>query len=104
MSRPSLACAILVVGLVAGSCAPYEIDCEDLFDVLDTDGGLTLTEVEHPVGWGEDRCFTCHSRERIHILNCTGLDEVDLAEVRAKVDEAGVDACAECHGENGVAP
>ncbi len=102
MRWPPIARVLPLACLLAGACGPYELDCEDLFDVLDTDGGLTLTEREHPVGWGQERCFTCHSVERIHVLNCTGLDEVDLAQIRAEVRLGGIEACASCHGDNGV--
>jgi len=89
---------------VGWACAAYDIDCEDVFDVLDSKSGLLLTAEEHEIGWGNDRCFTCHSVERMHALNCTGLDEVDLAAIRDIVDAEGEAGCVQCHGDNGVEP
>lgn len=64
-------------------------------------GGLEVTEAEHPDGWGRSDCGTCHVQAALHRFSCT--DEVDLAELRARVEEDGDDSCVECHGENGVA-
>jgi len=95
--------ALVVAGAV-GACAELELGCDDLSGMLDGPGGITVTHEEHPTGWGQTRCFTCHSVERIHVMNCTGLDEVDLAEIRAIVDDQGTASCASCHGDNGVEP
>jgi hypothetical protein len=96
--------AVLGAGLAlaAAGCAELELGCEDLSGMLDGPGGLTVTLEEHPTGWAQPRCFTCHSVEVIHVQNCTGLDEVDLAEIRHRVDDDGLLSCAECHGGNGV--
>lgn len=77
-----------------------------------TDGpeGLVVTPAEHPDAWGEDNCFACHDLAVLHRTGCT--PGIDLAAVRAQVDEAlselGPDAvapaCAECHGAMGVTP
>lgn len=106
LARPVAASAWLLAGLLlaAAGCAEFELGCDDLTGMLDGPGGLTVTEVEHPTGWGQPRCFSCHSVEKIHVQNCTGLAEVDLAAIRDRVDEEGVRACAECHGDNGVGP
>ena len=87
-------------------CAELELElgCDDLSGMVDGAGGLTVTEEEHTTGWGQSRCQTCHSVEKIHVMNCSGLEDIDLAEIRAQVDDHGTDSCAACHGDNGVAP
>jgi hypothetical protein len=93
--------ALLVVLWSLAGCGPVEVTCEDLYgaqDLLD----LRLTE-EHS-GWGEPRCFTCHSAERMHRLDCTAVGDLDLASVRDLVAEEGIASCAACHGDNGVDP
>jgi len=96
--------AVLFVGLclVTVGCDELELSCDALSGMLDGSGGLTVTEEEHPTGWAQPRCFSCHSIEKIHVQNCTGVDEVDLASIRELVDESGTRSCAECHGDNGV--
>jgi hypothetical protein len=66
--------------------------------------GLILVEQEHPTGWTRPDCFLCHNVNNIHQINRTGLpdDEVDLATVRAIVQNQGEQACPLCHGDNGV--
>lgn len=70
--------------------------------MLDSIGGLAVTEDEHPTGWGSDACTDCHALPALHRHGCT--EEVDLVEARARVDEEGLAACATCHGDNGVTP
>jgi hypothetical protein len=68
--------------------------------------GLILLEQEHPTGWTRPDCFLCHNVNNIHQINRTGLpdDEVDLANVRAIVQNQGAHSCVLCHGANGVGP
>ncbi len=90
--------------LLLASCQQAEFDCEGLPDVVHGPAGLELVaEDEHP-GWGEARCLSCHSAERMHVRNCTGIAEVDVAAIRTLVDEQGEAGCAGCHGDNGVSP
>lgn len=101
-----IAVALIIASGTMGltGCEPLQMDCEDLSGMLDGPGGLTVTEEEHLAGWGRSTCFSCHSVERMHVMNCTGLEEVDLAEIRAIVDTEGEGACGTCHGDNGVLP
>ncbi len=94
----------LALGLALSACEPLQMNCDDLSGMLDGPGGLNVTEEEHAAGWGRSTCFSCHSVERMHVMNCTGLEEVDLAEIRAIVDTEGETSCAQCHGDNGVGP
>lgn len=73
-------------------------ECEG--SMLAGPGGLLVTQVEHPTGWGEADCAQCHVPAVLHRQECT--PEVDLVEVRALVDEGGVGSCVTCHGDNGV--
>lgn len=72
-------------------------------DMVAGDHGLVVTRAEHGVAWGEARCDSCHLRAALHGRSCT--PDVDLAEVRARVEAAdGAGVCMDCHGTNGVAP
>lgn len=68
-------------------------------DLLGSPGGLALTEEEHPTGWGNADCTSCHALAAIHRTSCS--EGVDLAEVRAVVDAEGEASCESCHGGNG---
>jgi hypothetical protein len=94
---------VLWMAVVTAGCAELELGCDDLGDMLTGPGGMTVTEDEHPTGWGQERCFSCHSVERMHVQNCTEVEEVDLAAIRELVDAEGIDSCVQCHGDNGVA-
>lgn len=63
-------------------------------------GGLVVTEAEHPTGWGQAECASCHAFDALHLQSCT--PEADLVAVQELVDAEGVDACAACHGDNGL--
>jgi hypothetical protein len=101
----TLLVAVASLALSAGCETPtLDLACDDLSGSLVDQGGLTVTEEEHPTGWGKSACLLCHSVERVHVKNCTGLDEVDIDEIRAIVDAEGTDSCVDCHGDNGVEP
>ncbi len=91
---------LLAATLVA--CEQPRIACEDLPDVIHGPAGLELVPADGHPGWGQERCMSCHSVERMHVRNCTGIPEVDVAAIRAMVDEQGDEVCATCHGDNGV--
>lgn len=90
--------ALLLLTLLG--CGPVEITCDDLYGEVTGVGALLLTE-EHP-GWGEPACLTCHSIERMHRVNCTDMDGLELQSVRDLVEREGEASCAACHGDNGV--
>ena len=92
------AASLLILALGAGCEA---VPCPR-GSMLESDGGLIVTEAEHPTGWGEADCTLCHVPATLHDQGCT--PDVDLAEIDAMVEEEGVDACATCHGDNGVQP
>ena len=83
-----------------------DVQSENYGNLLASPGGLVVLEEEHPSGWGRPDCFGCHNVNNIHQVNRTGLpdDEVDLAGVRAIVQNQGLGSCAQCHGDNGVKP
>lgn len=78
-----------------------EAPCEG-GSMLVSDGGLVVTEAEHPTGWGQSGCADCHAFDALHLHACT--PEVDLIEAQAKVEADGEASCAPCHGDNGEAP
>ena len=107
--RPSLrplAAAIVAAVLLAACGKGPDVQSENYGNLLASPGGLVLLEEEHPSGWGRPDCFGCHNVNNIHQVNRTGLpdDEVDLAGVRAIVQNQGLGSCAQCHGDNGVKP
>lgn len=88
------------LGFILAGCG-QERACPDTGDsMLDSEAATVVTESEHPTGWGRAVCATCHSFAGLHRRGCS--PEVDLAEVRAIVEEGGEAACAECHGDNGA--
>lgn len=68
--------------------------------MVESEGGLRVTEAEHPTGWGQADCAGCHALEQTHVTGCT--PEVDLEEVREQVARRGLRSCDGCHGDNGV--
>jgi hypothetical protein len=97
MSRTS---AIFWLGAVTwlGGC---EVEPCPGGSMIDSPGGLVVTESEHPEAWGADECFACHGAATLHRYAC--VDDVDLEALRALVDDQGDASCASCHGDNGVA-
>ena len=89
----------LLACLACGGCAD---EACDLGSMVDGPGGLVVTRAEHPTGWGNDACGECHAFDALHLEGCT--PEVDLVEAQHDVDRFGADACATCHGTNGIAP
>jgi hypothetical protein len=96
--------ALLVAATLAllAGCDEAWLSCDEVAGMLESDGGLEVTEDEHPSGWAQEACSTCHSSTATHRRNCTGLDEVDLAAIRDAVEEDGDDSCGDCHGDNGT--
>lgn len=70
--------------------------------MLESEQGLVVTEAEHPAAWGEADCAGCHALDALHRQSC--VPGVDLVELRAQVEEEGVEGCAACHGDLGVTP
>lgn len=96
MVRAGLLWALLLLG----ACA--EADPCPRGSMLESDGGLIVTEAEHPTGWAEASCASCHALTTLHRVGCT--PDVDLDAITAIVDEQGDEACSSCHGDNGVQP
>ena len=90
---------MVILLLLLGGCDP---DPCARGSMLDSPSGLLLTPEEHPTGWGMAECAACHALPALHRSGCT--PEVDLAAVRAQVEEDGFVGCGDCHGDNGVAP
>jgi hypothetical protein len=92
--------AILLILSVAG-CVSEDNQGQDFGNILDSPGGLVVTEGEHPDGWGRSDCNTCHPRADIHQVDRTdGL--LPLEDIQALVEEEGLASCVICHGDNGV--
>ena len=92
MVKLALLLGVLLAGCGQDPCARGSM--------LESEGGLIVTENEHPTGWGQDTCTDCHALASLHRLGCT--PDVDLDAIQAKVEQGGIDSCAECHGDNGV--
>lgn len=90
---PLLSLLLLVPGC-PGTCPEV--------DMVESPGGLAVTEEEHPDGWGSPDCGACHATSVLHSRGCS--EGVDDAEIRLRVEEEGLECCADCHGDNGVQP
>lgn len=78
--------------------------CAGRDDILSGPGGLDVLEEEHAAGWGKDACTQCHALETTHRYNCTSEPDMDLEAVQDEAEEGTYEACAGCHGDNGVDP
>lgn len=90
--------ALLVLNHCGGSAFN---EGENYGNLLDTPGGLTLTQAEHTLGWGNADCTLCHNLENIHLVNRTGIP-LDIASIHDQAIVDGISGCAACHGNNGV--
>ena len=63
---------------------------------------LSLTEVNHPHGWQQTECFSCHVTASIHVDDTLNTGIID--EARRSVETYGISGCYQCHGYNGVTP
>jgi hypothetical protein len=99
-------CLIIVIllALAAGCGSSGPPQSEDYGNLFNSPAGLILVEEEHVTGWGRPDCFSCHYVGNIHIINRTGIPDLDLAAVREVVNQLGVQSCPQCHGNNGVPP
>lgn len=98
---------LIIAGVVAGLAAcgsDGPEDGEDYGNLLASPAGLVLVEEEHEAGWTRPDCFTCHEIRNMHTVNRTGVEDLDLASIRAAVRDQGVAICGNCHGTNGVRP
>lgn len=100
MVARALLTGFALAALLLGGC---ETDpCAGLEDLLSSPEGLRLVEEQHEAGWGNDACLQCHSLESTHQVNCTSQPDLDLEAVREEAEEGTYEACASCHGDNGV--
>jgi hypothetical protein len=102
--RRVFGCGALGLALLAGCGSGTGPQSENYGNILASPDGLVLVEQEHPTGWMRPDCFTCHNVNNMHQVNRTGLPdaEVDLAGIRAIIQNEGLSSCAQCHGDNGV--
>lgn len=100
--RNLIALSLLAVSIAIASCGSYEtISGEDYGDIAAGDSGITLTQAEHPVGWGKAECFECHMTENMHQTDRTGTG-LNLQAIQDMTREQGLLSCPTCHGTNGV--
>ena len=102
MMRHLIIATLLVFAAGCGGSGPSQ--SEDYGNLFNSPQGLILVQDEHPTGWGRPDCFSCHEVRNIHIVNRTGIADLDLAAVRKVVDQLGEASCPQCHGNNGVQP
>lgn len=92
----------LAVSMTIASCGSYnDISGENYGDIAAGDSGITLTQAEHPVGWGKANCFECHMTENMHQTDRTGTG-LNLQAIQDLTREQGLASCPICHGTNGV--
>lgn len=103
MKRTLKIAAIFLPLLALAACGDFEAsEGENYGDILATVQGLTLTEEEHGIGWGEANCFLCHQADNIHRTDRSAGGILDVAAIRQQIRDEGVSACSGCHGTNGV--
>src|SRR3990172_11738055 len=84
-----LVLAALTVGCGEGSFN----EGEDYGNLLDGPEGLTLTEEEHEIGWGQSECTICHNLDNIHLVNRTDIP-IDIEAIHELALEDGTAGCA----------
>lgn len=100
--KNALTAALFVLLLIGASCGGIGTNGgENYGNLLDSPGGLILTQGEHPAGWGRTDCTSCHELDNIHLVNRTGLD-IDIAAIHDLAVSGGEAGCPDCHGANGV--
>jgi hypothetical protein len=95
---------VLTAVLLAACGSDAEPESDDYGNLLASPAGLVVVEEEHPTGWGRPDCFGCHEVRKMHVVNRTGVADLDMEEIREIVRENGETSCVECHGTNGVEP
>jgi hypothetical protein len=100
----ALLCLALAALLMAACGSDSEPESDDYGNLLASPAGLVVVAEEHPTGWGRPDCFGCHEVRKMHVVNRTGVADLDLEAIREIVRENGEASCVECHGTNGVEP
>ena len=67
---------------------------------LSSSDSIVLTAENHPHGYGKKTCFNCHVKSNIHYADRTGTGLAAAA--RPLVEADGINACPQCHRNNGV--
>lgn len=94
--------SLLILTILLSYCGGVtDNEGENYGNILDSPGGLILTEDEHVGGWGRSDCTTCHNLENIHLENRTDIP-MDMDAIREEAIEEGNEGCPTCHGTNGV--
>ncbi|MCA9493566.1 MAG: hypothetical protein KC621_26725 [Myxococcales bacterium] len=89
--------ALLLLAAALIGCGEEPGPCDARRDLLQSEAGLVVTELEHP-GWGRTECAQCHPVWTYHQADCA--DGVAI-EVDA-IDATEPEDCVACHGANGV--
>ena len=71
----------------------------EVYDKIQKEADITLTEANHPHGWKQSQCFMCHVKVNIHQANRINSPVLEIA--RDLVEQDGIQTCNLCHGENG---
>lgn len=93
---------LIILAMILLACGTDNtLGGEDHGNLATSDEGITLTQDEHPIGWGEADCFFCHNMENIHQTDRTGTG-LNLEGIRELTQDEGLASCATCHGTNGL--
>jgi hypothetical protein len=94
----------LAAALMTACGNDAEPESDDYGNLLASPAGLVVVEEEHPTGWGRPDCLGCHEVRKMHVVNRTGVADLDMEAIREIVREEGNESCVDCHGTNGVEP
>lgn len=102
MIKSPIIFVFLALGQIAMGCGGAAVNGgEDYGNILNSPDGLTLTQGEHEIGWGNSQCTLCHNLENIHLVDRSGIG-IDVDAIHEQALEDGIGGCAVCHGTNGT--
>lgn len=97
--RTQIAVEIALLVSLLGACG--QSDSTENYGITQA-SQLTLSAQNHPHGFGQTECFSCHVETNIHQIDRVGSNQTALA--RQMVQQSGISICYACHGRNGVTP
>lgn len=92
--------SLMVSLLLTMGCADSR-QAEFYGNIFSPTSGFLLTQDNHPTGWTQTSCFSCHFPDNIHLVDNVTEFPVNVDEIQRIVREKGLQSCQVCHGDNG---